>query len=334
MNKPKTLFLALLTSLISLIIPLANAASLPAVIKGNDGAEMVLIPAGNFVMGSNKVDKSKRAEEFGSIKPWYMDEHPQHIVSLPSFYMDKYEVTNQQFREFVKQTSYRPPSHWLENGYLVSMKREKLNAIPTKRLQYIVAEIFRIDIDTRKMNKQQLLSTIDEYFAMLDNVPVYNVNWAAARDYCDWAGQTLPTEEQWEKATRGPSGQEFPWGDTFQDGMSNTGEEEWVAGAAPVGSYATDHSPYGIYDVAGNVSEWVMDWYDAYPNSDYTSKLFGKRFKVIRGAGWGGNGHYALQMYQRGAYRLFVTPDAEKEDLGFRCVQTSPQGVRKNIAHN
>lgn len=318
---------------LSFTLSIAHAANLPTMIKGQDGADMVLIPAGDFVMGSNKVDQTKRAEEFGSIKPWYMDEHPQHRVNLASFYIDKYEVTNAQFREFVKTTSYRPPSHWIEKGYLVSMQRQKLDALPTTKLRYLVAEVFRIDIDARKMNKQQLLTAIDQYFVILDDVPVYNVNWEAARDYCIWAGQSLPTEEQWEKAARGPSGQEFPWGESFQAGMSNTGEEEWISGAAPVGSYKTDHSPYGMFDVAGNVSEWVMDWYDAYPGSDYASKLFGKRFKVIRGAGWGGDGHYALQMYQRSAYRLFVTPESENEDLGFRCVQTSPQGMDKKVAH-
>ncbi|MDH5693784.1 MAG: formylglycine-generating enzyme family protein [Gammaproteobacteria bacterium] len=298
-------------------------AALAKTAKGKDGATMVLIPAGEFVMGSDKVDKTGKSEEFGSIKPWYLDEHPQHTVKLDAFYMDKYEVTNGQFRDFVKQAGYRPPIHWVENGYVVSMKRDKLNDVSVEKLRNLVSEVFRIDVDTRNMGRAELLKEIDSHFAKLDKVPVYNVNWRAAFDYCKWAGKSLPTEEQWEKVARGEKGQEFPWGDEFKDAMSNTGEEEWETGAAPGGSYKNDHSVYPVFDIAGNVSEWTMDWYDAYKNSDFKSDLFGTRFKVVRGAGWGGSGHYALHMYQRGAYRLFLSPDSEHEDLGFRCAQAA-----------
>jgi len=93
-----------------------------------------------------------------------------------------------------------------------------------------------------------------------------------------------------------------------------------VSPGKPVGSYEGDRSPYGVFDLAGNVTEWVADWYEAYPDSDYDSKLFGHTSRVGRGAAWGGSGHYALHLFQRGAYRHNLDPLMTYNDVGFRCV--------------
>ncbi|MDH5231446.1 MAG: formylglycine-generating enzyme family protein [Gammaproteobacteria bacterium] len=298
-----------------------------------DPVKMVRVPASEFVMGSDKQQQVALQTEFGSLKPWYMDEHPQHQEFVDEFFIDETEVTNRQFREFVVAKGQQPPKHWLENGYLVSLKKDKLKALSVVRLRHVAVNVFRMDLDVRDMSKLQILAVIDKYFAKLDVLPVYNVNWFTAQAYCEWTGKHLPTEAQWEKAARGVKGNEFPWGNQWKPGMSNTGDEEWDFGVAPVHSYESDLSSFGIYDLAGNVSEWVQDWYQAYQNSDYQSDQFGQKFKVVRGAGWGSDGHYALQMYQRGAYRLFLSPDAEHEDLGFRCVKnTTPVKNKKQLA--
>jgi len=283
--------------------------------------EMVLIPAGEFIMGSDKVDKTRSAGEFGNAKPWYLDEHPEHNVDLDAFYIDRYEVTNGQYRRFVTAEHHRPPEYWVFDGYLLSMARERLNKQDVEKIRNLVVKVFKLDIDTRPMSKEQLLDAIEKRFTYMDYLPVIEVSWEDANAYCKWAGKRLPTEEEWEKAARGKEGNEFVWGNTWTVGISNTGEELWDDGVAPVGSYQGDKSVYGVYDMAGNVSEWVSDWYQPYPHTDYQSKDFGEQYKVIRGAAWGGEGHYALKLFQRGAYRFYLDPKSHHDDLGFRCAR-------------
>lgn len=280
---------------------------------------MVLIPAGEFVMGSNKAEHEGVAGEFGNTKPWYLDEHPEHRVRLPAYFIDRYEVTNSDYREFFRAVDIAPPDHWLDRGYLLSLKEEKLRAVDIEKLRQLAVRTFKLDLDTRQMSKDELLAAIEGKIELQGREPVIYVSWHDADAYCRWAGKRLPSEAEWEKAARGANGQEFPWGQEWKEGMSNAGEAEWEDGVAPVGSYPTDRSPYGVFDLAGNVSEWVADWYQAYPGSDYRSDAFGEQFRVVRGAGRGGEGHYALHLFQRGAYRFNLPPDSRFNDLGFRC---------------
>jgi formylglycine-generating enzyme required for sulfatase activity len=285
------------------------------------GEELVLIPAGAFIMGSDRLPTEDESKGVGTIKPWYLDEHPAHKVDLPAYYIDRYEITDAQYRQFIVATGHTPPITWGQNGYLLSLRLEELSQLDIDRLRRLAARTFRLDMDTRSMDKKALLDAIAERLRYLDKEPVTDVSWHDADAYCHWAGERLPSEAEWEKAARGSDGSEYPWGAKWGAGKSNTGEEMWDDGVAPVGSYPTDKSPFGVYDMAGNVSEWVADWYQSYPNATYTSNAFGEKYKVLRGAAWGREGHYAMHQFQRGAYRFYLDPESILDDVGFRCVK-------------
>jgi len=275
-------------------------------------------------MGSDKKDERNLGKEFGSGKPWYLDEHPEHSETLPAFYLDKYEVTHAQYRDFVLFAAYKAPDYWTETGYVFTFNQAALDAAPEEILRKLAVGVAKIDMDLRKASREELLKVIKEHFAEYGRVPVSQITWQNAYDYCQWAGKRLPSEKEWEKAARGEKGQEYVWGAKWQAGWTNSGEEEWVHGAAPVGSYAKDKSPYGIYDMAGNVSEWVDGWYQAYPKSTQTSRMFGQKYRVARGGGWSGEGHYALELFHRGAYRLNLPLNKSFIDVGVRCAMDAP----------
>ncbi|MGD8571408.1 MAG: SUMF1/EgtB/PvdO family nonheme iron enzyme, partial [Gammaproteobacteria bacterium] len=172
--------------------------------------------------------------------------------------------------------------------------------------------------------KPELLKVMLRDQRIKDTMPVTGVTWFDARDYCQWAGKRLPTEWEWEKAARGPDGQEYPWGNEWDPNITNVGDNtDWPEGIAPVGSFPDNESPYGVYDLSGNVWEWVASWYQPYPGSTLERDDFGEKNKVLRGGG-GGVGHYALSMFYRGAARSFAPPTTSSSDIGFRCAGSAP----------
>lgn len=292
--------------------------------KMKDG---VLVSAGVFIMGSNKVDSSGKQEEYGLVKPLFLDEHPEHKVDLAAFYIDRYETSNAQYKEFVAATGHAEPFPWSQNGF--NLLEARLMASDLETLRWIATEYFKFDIDTRTVNKSRLLQLMREDQQMKARLPVTDVSWHDANAYCQWAGKRLPTEAEWEKAARGVDGREFPWGNEWNTAQTNVGDDaDWEGGIAPVGSYQSNQSPYGVYDMAGNVWEWTADWYQPYANSDYTSEDFGEKQKVIRGGG-GGVGHYSLSFFFRSAMRGSALPNTQSADVGFRCAWDA---VRKNKA--
>ncbi len=225
-----------------------------------DGAEMVYIPAGEFLMGS---DKSKDDKAQG-------DELPQRKVYLDDYWIYKYEVTVAQYRKFCNETKRQMP--------------RQMPPAPSWGWQ--------------------------------DDHPIVGVTWHGAVAYCEWAGVTLPTEAQWEKAARGTDGRIYPWGDEWVAGKCNSG----AAGlnrTAPVGSYPAGASPYGVMDMAGNVWEWCADWYGekyyiSAPDRNPQGPSSGAE-RVLRSSSWDGNPNDV-----RAARRVRTTPFNWFSNLGFR----------------
>ena len=235
------------------------------VITGIDQSPMVLIPEGTFVMGSPPVDGDP-------------DEIPQRTIYLSAYYIDLYEVTHAQFKNYLKGIG----------------SKEKL-----------VIPVF-------EDNPALLLA---------DNLPANGVSWDSASDYCHWLGKRLPTEAEWEKAARGERGLKWPWGNNWKEGAANIqGDEDHFKYTSPPGSFERGRSPYGLYDMAGNVGEWVSDWYDgAYylsgPFKDPKGPSNGK-FKVYRGGSW-----EDAPANVRSAKRFEAAPHQSSAVIGFRCAK-------------
>ena len=229
------------------------------------GKDMVLIPKGEFTMGSN---------EHG--------DETKHQVVLDPYWIDKYEASNARYKEFMKATSHPAPAYW----------------------------------DDPRLNKQ--------------NQPVVGVSWTDANAFCKWEGKRLPSEAEWERAAKGPEGDNhYPWGHKLDPKKANYGQN--VGRTMPVDSYPEGVSGFGVYNMAGNVFEWVEDWYDP---SYYKQSLAlnpkgadqGYNYanqgpvKVLRGGSW-----LAPETSLHTSHRFWNQPDNNSYGvgLGFRCAKSA-----------
>jgi formylglycine-generating enzyme required for sulfatase activity len=165
-----------------------------------------------------------------------------------------------------------------------------------------------------------------------DDLPVVNIPWESADAFAAWRGCRLPTEAEWEFAARGTDGRRYPWGEPSDANMANgddgvdvasrpDGSKDGFAGIAPVGMFPKYASPFGVEDMAGNVWEWVQDWYAPYPAAQtmsYAGPSAGEA-KVMRGGSFKTN-FLNLRTFHR-AYRI---PNATADDVGFRCASEYP----------
>jgi formylglycine-generating enzyme required for sulfatase activity len=247
------------------------------------GAQMIYIQSGIFRMGNDEGET---------------DEAPSHIVRLDAYFIDETEVTNGQYRVCVEVGECAPPD----------------------RPGATYHEAYYGDPG-------------------FDDYPVIFVNWYDARDFCAWRGVRLPSEAEWERAAGFDPVQavkfRYTWGDEFDGTLLNFCDarcsrsdrdisvDDGHADTAPVGSYSGGRSPSGLFDMLGNIMEWVADWYDSRYYAQSTDvnpqgPLQGD-FKVIRGGSW-----LSGQDDVRVTARSSLDPTVSRANLGFRCAVTAP----------
>ena len=149
-----------LALVMSVLISLAACEPGPKSINKAASSADQLILAGPFIMGSNKTDTTGKQQEYGLVKPLFLDEHPEHQVDLPSYYIDTYEVTNAQYKRYVRATGQKEPFPWTQNGY--NLLPVRLRASDLESLRWIATEYFKFDLDTGQMGKAALLKAMDD----------------------------------------------------------------------------------------------------------------------------------------------------------------------------
>jgi len=274
-------------------------------IRPTDGAMMILVPAGAFDMGTSREDIEHALAFCLELndecqREVFEKEGPIHRVTLDSFWIDRTEVTNEQFATFLDQETNQAEdgTDWLE-------------------------------VESESALIEQAGDSFRAKAGYADH-PVLEVTWHGAAAYCEWIGGRLPTEAEWEYAARGPEARVFPWGDTFDGQRLNFCDarcpSEWAAEdsddgyakTGPVGGYPGGASWCGALDMAGNVWEWVEDWYGDYREEadvNPTGPASGAQ-KVLRGGSW-----YDTEQFVRSAYRFQLDPKFGFTVAGFRCAK-------------
>jgi formylglycine-generating enzyme required for sulfatase activity len=295
-NYPNLSRLIAIPEVVSTATPTATAtvvAALSTEISDIKGVSMRLVPQGEFVMGSDDAGQ---------------DERPAHRVYVDSFYMDKFEVTNELYAVCVNAGGCESPK---QNNF-----------------QGPTSLIFDFEGKGRILGYE-----ITNYYdsSQYANFPVVYVSWSMAKTYCEWRDARLPTEAEWEKASRGMESRIYAWGDGFDCHFGNffdfrdyfrgaiTGPlcDKFI-GTSPVGEFPGGISSYGIYDLSGNVWEWVSSLYKAYPY-DYKNAEGSQEaaLRVFRGGSY-----LSSSVNSRVLRRQSALEDFTSSDLGFRCASS------------
>ena len=313
-------------------------------IEVKDG--MVLIPAGDFQMGS----------EGGQSR---QDESPVHRVSVDAFWMDQTEVTNAQFKAFIDATGYVTTAEKKPNWEELKKELPSDTPKPNDSLLQAASLVFEATSGPVNLNDYGAWwrwkpkaswrnpkgkgSTLE---GKMDH-PVVHISWYDAQAYAAWVGKRLPTEAEWEwAASGGQNGVKYPWGDepiTKGPVKANAWEgnfpyqnslQDQFFYTAPVGSF--EPNPFGLFDMAGNVCEWCSDWYDfTYyesfqnkktsnpkgPDAPYDPYQPYLKQKVMRGGSFLCNDAYCSGY--RVSSRMKSSPDTGLQHTGFRLVKTA-----------
>ena len=268
--------------------------------------DMVFIPAGQFVFGTNQTDETGLNASMGIPKPLYQDAHPEQKPFLKGFYIDRFEVTNRRYQKFLEDLPTHPE-------YKVMIEKVG-HYSPPKGWQ-----------KTRFPEGQ-------------GDHPVVWVSWFDAANFCQWADKRLPTEKEWERAARGTKGQSYPWGNTFERNRANLPNKLGSKVAlSKVGSFPKGANPEGVEDLIGNAWEWIDGDYAPYPNNTFQFDDFNQGYKVIRGVSVSDIGHFpgefyakVLKEFARSWYRQYANPEQGASDVGFRCVSSNaPQALQE-----
>ena len=251
--------------LVAWVISPEISAETPPVIE-KDPVEMVVIPAGTFKRGSSPGEGR-------------LDEQPKRKIYVDSFAIDKYEVSNARYIEFLEETLHKPPFNVYGEGPLATEKS-------------------------------------------ISDLPVVQVTWHDAVDYCFWAGKRLPTEAEWEKAGRGSDNRLYPWGNEPPTAERAQFDREWDGKKTfrKVNSLPEGQSSSGLYQLSGNVREWTQDWYDAeyYANSPDRNPEGPETgiLKAIRGGSWRSfDSDIRVTSRGKGGFAL------KTHGIGFRCAR-------------
>ena len=277
-----------LISLLGVTASSAQAQEVRKKVSGFDGAALVHVPSGRFVMGSKSGDK---------------DERPPRKIFVSGFWIDETEATAERFARFVELTGYKTTAEKRKWSWTwdASLRKGKGGWRKTK------------GADWRRPEGPK------SSWKATPTQPVSHVSWPDAEAYCGWAGRRLPTEAQWERAARGADGRPYPWG-VARDAMRANlkGGKDGISGVAPVGRFPKGASPFGALDMSGNVWEWVADRYGsrAYrkmAERDPHGPARGKT-RVVRGASWGSPVAWATAHN-----RYHRPPHYTNNKIGFRC---------------
>jgi len=294
---------------------------------------MIVVPETEFLMGSNDAHPDLPDAPLGTAplapgqipvvradRAWRQaDERPAHRVTVRAFAIDRYEVTNAEYRRFLESITRTGDHHLCHPD-----EPEGKDHTPRywRTFNPLLADAEYAET-----------APFDAKTFTADDKPVVGVDWYDAYAYAAWAGKRLPTEAEWELAARGEDGRRWPWGNRWEWGRANTGgekkghdvrahgfEKDGFIYAAPVGSYPQGRSPLGCGDMAGNVAEWCADWYasDTYQIAPAVSPRgpSSGQMKVVRGGS-----SRNMPSSVRCAKRFFHEPDFRTFTLGFRCAK-------------